>query len=64
MNNPPTPLTPSEQAALDRFEHWVNGRDDPRARTAVIEHLIVENSSTMKPAVVRIFDGCYAAISL
>ena len=37
--NPPTPLTPREQAALDRFEQWVNGRDDPKARERVIEHL-------------------------
>jgi hypothetical protein len=36
---PPTPLSPREQAALDRFEHWVKGRDDPKARAAVIEHL-------------------------
>jgi hypothetical protein len=39
MRNPPTPLTPREQAALDRFEQWVNGRDDPKPRTAVIGHL-------------------------
>jgi hypothetical protein len=39
MKNPPTPLSPREQAALDRFEQWVNGRDDPKARKAVIEHL-------------------------
>jgi hypothetical protein len=38
-NNPSTPLTPREQAALDRFEHWVDGRDDPKARHVVIEHL-------------------------
>jgi hypothetical protein len=38
-NNPPTPLTPREQAALDRFAQWVNGRDDPKARTAVVTHL-------------------------
>jgi hypothetical protein len=37
--NPPTPLTPREQAALDRFAEWVNGRDDPKPRHAVIEQL-------------------------
>jgi hypothetical protein len=37
--NPSTPLTPREQAALNRFEQWVNGRDDPKARTAVVTHL-------------------------
>jgi hypothetical protein len=37
--NPPTPLSPREQAALDRLEGWFNGRDDPKAREAVIKHL-------------------------
>jgi hypothetical protein len=37
--NPPTPLTPRERDALDRFEQWVDGRDDPRPRERVIEHL-------------------------
>jgi hypothetical protein len=37
--NPPTPLSPRERKALDRFDHWVDGRDDPKARAAVIEHL-------------------------
>jgi hypothetical protein len=37
--NPPTPLTPREREALDRFAQWVDGRDDPKTRKAVIEHL-------------------------
>jgi hypothetical protein len=39
MKNPPTPLTAREQAALDRFAEWVNGRDDSKPRHAVIEQL-------------------------
>ena len=38
-HNPPPPLTPREQAALDRLAPWVDGRDVPTARHAVIEHL-------------------------
>jgi ABC-type sugar transport system substrate-binding protein len=37
--NPPTPLSPRERAALDRLEQWVEGRDDAKAREAVITHL-------------------------
>jgi hypothetical protein len=37
--NPPTPLSPREQTALDRLERWVEGRDDAKPREAVIEHL-------------------------
>jgi hypothetical protein len=37
--NPPTPLSPRERAALDRLEQWVDGRDDPRPREAMITHL-------------------------
>jgi hypothetical protein len=39
MRNPPTPLSPREQAALDRLKQWVDGRDDPKPRETVIEHL-------------------------
>jgi hypothetical protein len=34
-----TPLSPRERDALDRLEQWVDGRDDAKAREAVIEHL-------------------------
>lgn len=34
-----TPLSPREREALDRLEEWVDGRDDAKAREAVIEHL-------------------------
>jgi hypothetical protein len=37
--NPPTPLSPREREALERFEQWVDGWDDPKARAAVIDHL-------------------------
>lgn len=37
--NLPTPLTPREQATLDRFAQWVDGRDDPKARKAVVTYL-------------------------
>lgn len=37
--NPPTPLSPREQEALDHLEEWVNGWDDAKPREAVIEHL-------------------------
>ena len=37
--NPPTPLTPSEQDALDRLAPWFDGSDDPKPREHVIEHL-------------------------
>lgn len=39
-SNPPTPLSPREQAALERLEQWVDDRDDAKPREAVIEHLI------------------------
>jgi hypothetical protein len=39
MKNPPTPLSPREQAALDLFTQWIDGRDDPKAREAVVARL-------------------------
>jgi predicted 2-oxoglutarate/Fe(II)-dependent dioxygenase YbiX len=40
--NPPTPLTPREREALDRLEQWVDGRDDPNPRAAVVTRLTTE----------------------
>jgi hypothetical protein len=37
--NPPTPLSPREREALDRLAPWFDGRDDPKAREVVIDHL-------------------------
>jgi hypothetical protein len=37
--NPPTPLSPREQAALDRLEQWVDGPDDANPRETVLEYL-------------------------
>lgn len=37
--NPPTPLSPRERAALECLEQWIDGRDDPKPREMVIEHL-------------------------
>lgn len=38
-NPPPPPLSSREREALDQFAQWVNGRDDPKPRERVIEHL-------------------------
>lgn len=45
MKNSPTPLTPREQDVLDCLEQWVEGRDDPKPRAAVVEHITTEEIS-------------------
>lgn len=41
--NPRTPLSPRERELLDHLEQWVDGRDDPRTREAIIDYLTAKD---------------------
>jgi hypothetical protein len=61
MKNPPTPLTPRERDTLDRLEQWVDSRDDPKERNAIIEQITTEdiNSATAQRLLNRLLSKGY-----
>jgi hypothetical protein len=40
MRNPPTPLTPNEESALEQLEERFEVDGDPLAHEAVVDHLV------------------------